>query len=81
MGNGLGMKEKDLHGLSGSGLRSEIILGDIVKKLDFGKFRPLADPPRPSRSLSARTRSSNPLLYFSDAGALKRGQIEPLSAC
>jgi hypothetical protein len=26
VGNGLGIKEKDLHGLSGSGVRSEIIL-------------------------------------------------------
>ena len=31
MGNGLGIKEKDLHGLSGSGFRSEIILANINK--------------------------------------------------
>ena len=37
MGNGLGIKKRDLHGLSGSGFRSENILTNINKntEVDF----------------------------------------------
>jgi hypothetical protein len=39
MGNGLGIKEKDLHGLSGSGFRSEIILANININTEVDYFR------------------------------------------
>jgi hypothetical protein len=39
MRNGLGIKEKDLHGLSGSGFRSEIILANINKNTEVDYFR------------------------------------------
>ena len=39
MGNGLGIKERNLHGLSGSGFRSEIILANINKNMEIDYFR------------------------------------------
>ena len=43
MGNGLGIKEKDLHGLSGSGFWSEIILANININTEVNYFRTI-DP-------------------------------------
>ena len=39
MGIGLGIKKKDLHGLSGSGFRSEIILANTSKNTEVDYFR------------------------------------------
>ena len=67
MGIGLGIKEKDLHGLSGSGFRSEIILANINinTEVDYMSHYP------PHRScafgaLAARTRSFYPGHHFLD---------------
>jgi hypothetical protein len=42
MGNGLGIKETDLHGLSGPEFRSEIILANITKNTAVNHFRTIA---------------------------------------